>query len=472
LYLLYTRSKSRLFVGGSFLTLIAGLLPFLGFFAFESQATSTVANRYIYLAMIGPAIWIGYVINSPKTLIVSFVAIITTITFSFLGMSETEHWKNDENLWKHALEINSGSPIAHKILADQYREQGNFEQARKHYKKVLISNTTSPEVQFHLADIQRLLGNQKEAIPLYRKVLELDTNFAAAHNALGLALFADEKFDQALKHFKKAVASNKDDAKYLHNLGKNFAHLNNYQEAIKPLRAALKTKSLDLATEAETQALLGQALEQTNQKEMGQIHLETALKLAPDHAVANKILADVYFSQENFQDALPHYLKSIKTYPDDEKILLNLGIILAKQSSYTKAKGYFSKALEINPESAEVLTQLAITEFQLKKFKDATEHFQQALKISPKTADAYYYLGDIARWKGKKEEALSLYYRALKITKDHSKAHYRLGNYFMKKERVRQAIRHYKSALKNSPTNRHLIANLKRAELALKKQSM
>ncbi|MEZ4742175.1 MAG: tetratricopeptide repeat protein [Bdellovibrionota bacterium] len=473
LYILYTRSKSRLWLGGAYFLFLTGLAPFLGIFAFEAQATSSVANRYIYLAMLGPAIALAYIVTKPKNLGIPFLGLAAVSVFCFLSTSEIANWRNDEVLWKHALLINEDSPIAHQILADKYREKKKWDLAKQHYQKVLQSNTTSPEVHFYLAEIASIQGDKTSAIPLYRKALKLKPDFALAHNALGIILLKEEKYDKALIHFLKSVEVNQSDAESLHNLGKTYVHLGKHTEAIEILRKSLKVKNQrSNSKRSETQALLGQSLSATGQMEMGQIHLETALKLDPDHAVANKILADLYYTQENYDGALEHYKKAIKTYKNNEKILYNLGIIMSKRQNYKKAQGYFEEAITINPESVDTLTNLAIADFHLKDFQSATEHFEKALKINPDVADAYYYLGDIARWKGKKEESLALYYRTLKISKNHSQAHYRLGNYFMRNDKVRQAIRHYRSALKQEPDNKRVMANLKRAERALESGAM
>ncbi len=469
LVLAYWRSKARRWYMGATMLVIVGVLPTLGFIFFDAQATSTVANRYAYLAMLGPALAAAYTVSMPKKSWLPVAIVASIAAFAYTSNVNIKHWLSDEELWSHAVRVNPSSPVAHQTLGNTFRQQGNWEQARFHYEKVLETNALSPEIHFYLGEIERLHGVPKKAVEFYKKTLELDPNYAAAYGRLGLAYLEEGSYDAALDHFKKAVELSPDGEEPLRNLGMLYARKGEYAEAIPYLTKALRLGEKEPAeTRAKTHALLGLALANTKQPEVAQGHLETALELNPHLAEAHRTLADIYFSQGKFDQAKPHYEHAIEQITNDSEVYNNLGQIVTMHKDYAKAIPYLTRALELKPKSPLTLNNLGVAHFKLRHFREAESSFHQALDLKADMADPHYYLGDMARWQNNEQEALAEYYKALKIDPNHVDANYRLGNHFMKEEKPAQAIRHYQAALKVAPDDQRLIYSIKKAENAQK----
>ena len=465
-YLLFWKEKSRSWIAGGFLVFFVALTPFLGLIAFEAQGTSTVASRYAYLALLGPAIIIAYLATLPRKIALRTLLFAAVIALGFSSSKQITHWRSDESLWKLALEVNDSSPIAHRILADKFRNEGAWAEAKGHYLMVLKSNKTDAETNFFLAQVEEKQGNQKAAIPLYQRVLTLDPGFSMAHDALGQVLLANGDAIGALAHFRKSAELNANDPQSLQHLGKTLVLLEKYQEAIPILRKALKigNAKFSRSDSAATQALLGKTLAAIGQKEMGQIHLESALRLDPNHADANKILADSYIMQGKFDDALKHYLKAVESYPNDSEVLNNLGVIYLGKLEYFKAKPYFERAIKINLAFVAALENLGIVNFFLHDYSAAKDQFGAALGKNSELPESRFYLGEIAWTQGNEELALAHYYAALKIKPDHGKTNSRLGDYFMKHDNAKAAVKHYRMAVKASPDDKKLAFRLQSAE--------
>lgn len=466
--LAYWRGKARIWYLAAVSLLVIALLPFLGLFHFEAQSTSTVANRFAYLAMLGPALALAYTVSMPKRSWLSMLAVCAVAVCGWLSYRNVRHWQNDEALLNHAININPASPMAHEILGHRSRALGQWKDARAHYQKVLAVNATNPDIYYYLGEIERQHGDASKAIEFYTETLHLDSNYKRAYSSLGLAQLAVLDFEGALSNFRKAVELDPDDHEPMHHLGMLYVQKKAYADAVPFLTRALEYgQNADRKQRAATYALLGLALANTQQPERAQGFLEQALQLDPSHIEANRTLADIYFAQGKYQDARARYQIVINSPEAKIEVFHNLGIILSLDKKYDLAVQQFGKALELQPDAVDTQTNMGIALFHLRRFKEAQEHFNHALELKPDAADPYYYLGDIARWQGNQPVALSYYYRALKIEPNHSDANYRLGNYFMQQNKMNQAIRHYQAALKQAPEDPKLLYRLRLAEKAL-----
>ena len=449
--------------------LIVGLLPYLGLVLFEAQKVSTVADQFIYLAMLGPALAAAYTVSMPRASWLPAAVIASVIGFGYLSNRETANWKNDASLWSHAVSINKASPTAQAALGDGYRRQGDWRNARLHYEKVLETNTLDAATYYYLAEIERLHGDETKAVDLYKKTVALDPGNAAAWGQLGLAYLHRGDLGQALEHLKKAAQLAPEDEVALRNLGMLYVRRKAYGDAIPCLTKALRLAEQGTPPKellASMHALLGLSLAYTHQSETAQGHLETALALDPENAEAQRSLADIYFAQKRYDLARPHYEKAVAKGVNDLEVLNNLGLVLAMNHEYSQAARYFARSLELKASQPEILNALGTSQFRLRQFKDATASFSKALALKPSMADPHFFLGDIARWQGREPQALAEYYRALKIDPTHVDANYRVGNYFLKKNRPAEAARHFEAALKASPDDAKLLYSLRKAKKA------
>ena len=494
--LLYWRERPRTWYGASTVLFIAGLLPFLGLFMFEGQGFSTVASRYAYLAMVGPALAIGYTICMPKQTWLAAACVAGVGLCGWVSFSSLSSWKTESALWDRAVIVNPGSPVANKALGDQARRKGDWGKAKAHYEKVLAVNPANADILFFVAEADRHSGEIGRAAELYRKTIAINPDFGPAHNGLGLVSLAAKDFETAFQEFSKSQQLMPESEEAVRNLGMLFVRKGAFAEAIPHLQRALElTGDKDKNSLAKAHALLGLAFAGTKNFDQAQIQLESSLSLSGANPEAHHVLGDIYFSRKEFSKALPHYRQVIGQLDAQQgaasaenanqrdgstavsgdslasgsevDLRHNFGVTLIDHKDYSKALEQLEKVVALKSDHADAHSALGIANFQLRRFEVATAEFEKALAINSKMADPHYYLGDIARWQGKEEIANGSYYRAIKINHDHIEAHNRLGNYFMKKKNVRAAIGHFKAALKAAPDDQKAQYNLKRAEAAL-----
>lgn len=112
----------------SVLLFVAGLSPSLGLVPFGHQAISTVADRYAYLAMIGPALAIAaWSRRRPMIVLAPIVAVL--IGMGAGSWMEVDRRRDDASIAFHARAVNPNSVDAALIEADLARRLGRNDKA-------------------------------------------------------------------------------------------------------------------------------------------------------------------------------------------------------------------------------------------------------------------------------------------------------------------------------------------------------
>ena len=89
--------------------LLIGVLPTLGLIPFNFQIVSTVSDRYLYLAMLGPALALGMVmarVSFPRALVISLILLPGWAVLTLLQLPE---WADGKTFFQATLAMNPTS---------------------------------------------------------------------------------------------------------------------------------------------------------------------------------------------------------------------------------------------------------------------------------------------------------------------------------------------------------------------------
>jgi Tfp pilus assembly protein PilF len=255
-----------------------GLLPVLGFVPFLFQGHSTVADRYTYLSLLGPAIglaWAGHRTRPCGTL--TLVGLLVLGLIGWKSYTQVHVWQNTETLFTHALRVNPRSLLAHNNMGFTFAEQGRLDEAMAHYRQALQVRPDSPYTynNFGLALAHR--GNLEAAIAAYTQAIHLRPDYVNAHNNLGLALVRQGQPVEAMEHFTQALAIVPDSAETHNNLGIALAAQEKYGAAMQQFAHALQLKP----DHAKAYFNLGMALSRLDQHNAAIAAMRMALQLRP-----------------------------------------------------------------------------------------------------------------------------------------------------------------------------------------------
>ena len=125
--------------------------------------------------------------------------------------------------------------------AYQHQMKGELDVAAINYKKSLEICPTAEAYTF-LGWTYSFQGRLDEAIAQCRKAIAADPDFGNPYNDIGAYLIEQDKFDEAIPWFEKAIRAKRYEARcYPHyNLGRVWEHKGNFHKAMKYYRTALK----------------------------------------------------------------------------------------------------------------------------------------------------------------------------------------------------------------------------------------
>ncbi len=152
---------------------LLGLLPVLGLLPFLYQYYSTVADRYVYLAMLGPAIIAAWFLQKLPARAAASLAALVLVVFSAAAFVQTERWSDTPTLYEYSQKTNPDhfNPLHLDVLGKYYE---------------------------HLSEGQRG-ENLNRAIDCYTRSIQLDPLFPKVYDVLCDDLVRAGRFDDAIK---------------------------------------------------------------------------------------------------------------------------------------------------------------------------------------------------------------------------------------------------------------------------------
>jgi len=193
---------------------IAWLLPVLGLVPFSFQRISTVADRYLYLSLLGPALALAWFLSRRWN---GWTLGITASILCLLGVLSTiqsGHWRNDTTLLAHALRVNPQSVTANHNLGFLFARRGRYVEAIRYYLEALGVDPVHVESHLNLGIALFRVGNIEGAEQHLRKALRLKPKWAIAHYELANVLAARGAAQEAVNHYRAALRRVPDDSDF------------------------------------------------------------------------------------------------------------------------------------------------------------------------------------------------------------------------------------------------------------------
>jgi protein O-mannosyl-transferase len=217
---------------------VLALLPVLGLVPFDFQSTSTVADRYMYLPMIGIALALALALSpSPgvpgeeigrmtaanpanRALVLCVLCALALRSFAQMRV-----WRNTGLLAADEFKIDPDNSTGHKILAEWLSTSGRNDEAEREFLRAIAclqaEGKTMDATWFDYANLLRRENRLNEAIVEYKEAIpRLSTNAqrAEAYDNLGVAYAQSGDFTAAREQFQMALKLRPDYADAIDNL--------------------------------------------------------------------------------------------------------------------------------------------------------------------------------------------------------------------------------------------------------------
>jgi hypothetical protein len=202
LLLLWRRSPWLRAAGAVFaasLVQVSGLVPFL------HQNISTVADRYVYPAMLGAALAMAAVITGAHRSRTAIALCVVLLALAVASRIQVLHWRDTATLFEHGLRVNPRSSVAHTNLGVVRGKQRRLDEAYHHLRAAIQLNRRLPEAHGNLGHVLYLKGYPDSAIAEIREAIRLDPGLPWAHRNLGQLLGRYGNAAEAEWHLREAL---------------------------------------------------------------------------------------------------------------------------------------------------------------------------------------------------------------------------------------------------------------------------
>lgn len=233
----FLRQKRFLLTG--FLIFLLPLLPTSGLMRFSFERLSQVADRFVYLPLVGAALAVASIYGSfPKGRKLWWLILGVWACLSF---RQNLVWQDDQHLFQAALDGGyRGSTALGNEGSALYRQQ-NYATAESLLKESLEKDSENLEAAVTLGHVLEKENKIQDALNFYRSELQQHPGWAVLHNNFA-SLLANTggSREEVLEHYRLAVQISPDYFEALLNLGTTLLENRQKEEAKKYLEAARK----------------------------------------------------------------------------------------------------------------------------------------------------------------------------------------------------------------------------------------
>jgi tetratricopeptide (TPR) repeat protein len=189
------------------LVFVVALVPMLGLAPFDYQRYSTVADRYVYFAMVAPAMLAGWAISRASAgagaRVASIAGSLVVVLLAVLSSLQVMHWSDSRTLFEHELRGNPRSLLAHSVFGYFKAAENKPDEALAEYREALKANPGDPRVLYDMGNVYLRTRRWEDAIACYKEAAitnpyedQLFSNMAIAYAQSGRG----EEATQALLH--------------------------------------------------------------------------------------------------------------------------------------------------------------------------------------------------------------------------------------------------------------------------------
>lgn len=206
-------------------------------------------------------------------------------------------------------------------------------------------------------------GNFAAAEQALRTAVSLNWNNPVPHNNLGRVLQHQNKVDEAITQYHRAISINPKSAISYDNLG-----------------LALGEKAMQGGRVDE--AMLADAM----------AHFRRSIELDRHYGHPHNNLGQAYYRQGKVVDAIAEYKRAIALDPKNTLPRNNLGMALYHEGKTEDAIAEFRRTLEVDPKSATAHDDLGLAYSSQGKTDDAIAEYRRAIELAPNYKNAHDHL--------------------------------------------------------------------------------
>ena len=152
--------------------------------------------------------------------------------------------------------------------------------------------------------------------------------------------------------------------------------------------------------------------------------LGQVLEIEPENFDALRIMGAILGAENNYQQAIDYFNKTIFLNPKYTESYFNKGLALFKLNKLEEAIICYDKAIQLNPNFFQALCGKGIVLNKLNRYHEAIENYNKAIQLKPDYVEAWSNKGITLHNLNRYEEALNHYDKAIELNSIYADAHF------------------------------------------------
>jgi tetratricopeptide (TPR) repeat protein len=266
---------------------------------------------------------------------------------------------------------------------------GSLKEARARCESAITRFPDDPLLHQQMAELNQAAGDQPGVVEEAQRSLDLLPGNPQTGLLLGLALAQQQKYEEASIAFRQVFQLNSQDVWARQNFALCLQKLGRKDEAIREFKRALATKPrFGLAWLG-----LGQLYEEMGKTNEAAACYQSALANPVHRAGELTTLARFCQSRKWSEAAATNYLEAIKLSPSDANLRVEAGQTLAELGRHVEAGQCFAEACRLSPGWGQAHFLCGLEFGRIGKPGDAEREFREATRLMPDLVEARLNLG-------------------------------------------------------------------------------
>ncbi|MDG5815121.1 tetratricopeptide repeat protein [Chitinispirillales bacterium ANBcel5] len=328
-------------------------------------------------------------------------------TYTTLGMIYQRRGNHEEaiDMYQDALQLDPTNTDALSALARSQAASGDVNGAIITYEQTVMMNSEAVEEYKELGELYQGQGREAEALRAFRRYLDRNPDDVELAKTVGEASFENEEFEDAAKYLEP-VTKVSNDIELLIMYAEACFKSGRYSQAAQTIKE-FRDRRLRVPTLRRMLMMLAQSYE--NDEDM-----ENAAKAYLDYiSVPGTEDADAAYKTANLHEeidiskAITIYENNIKSYPQDFRNVLRLGLLYAEdEENQERAVALLEQSTEFADSLPEVWLEMAQVHGNLGNEDQELEAYQNYVQADPQHLEANKRIGILLMRKGEVNEAL------------------------------------------------------------------
>jgi tetratricopeptide (TPR) repeat protein len=338
------------------------------------------------------------------------------------------------NLALHSQEVPTQT-----ATPSQHDQQENGSDSESSLIASSKAHPTDPVPLARLGLLEARQGHFPQAIVFYRKAMELKPNLPGLRLNLGLALFKDGQYKEAIQNFtpllKSQTPSSPEKQRLSVLVGMSHYGLAEYAAAVPYLKQAADrdAHNLPLLLTLAHSCLLSKQYPCV----LDAYHRMIAQNA--ESAEADMLVGEALDEMKDTSGATREFRAAVKANPKEPNAHFGLGYLLWTQLQFQEASQEFQAELENTPDYSKAMLYLADSDIKLNRNEDARPLLERVVAIEPKNSMGFLDLGIVYAESDRKEDALREFKAAAALTPDDVNVHMWLGRLYRSTGRSSEA---------------------------------